>query len=84
MIDLYLRFDDEAAAIAAVPSADDDLLVDVVGVVQVPLQQWGDDGEQVMRTMPGWRVNIRCTDDRDLSALDPFTVTPSHPVRVWA
>lgn len=84
MTDLYLRFADEAAALAAVPATDEELLVDVVGIVRVPIQQSTDDGEPLFHTMPGWRVNVRCTDDRDLSALDPFIVTPNRPVRVWA
>lgn len=84
MIDLYLRFDNEAAAIAAVPPADQAFLVDVVGIVRTPIQQWTDDGEQMTRQRRGWHVNIRCTDDRDLSALDPFIVTPEQPARVWA
>lgn len=84
MIDLYLRFDNEAAAIAAVPPADEAFLVDVVGTVRTPIQQWTDDGEQLTRARRGWHVNVRCTDDRDLSALEPFTVTPEQPARVWA
>jgi hypothetical protein len=84
MIDLYLRFADEAAAIAAVPSPDEQLLVDIVGIVSVPTEQRTAEGDQVMRQRRGWHVNIRCTDDRDLSALDPFIVTPEQPARVWA
>jgi hypothetical protein len=84
MTDLMLRFEDEPAALTAVPPADEDFLVDVVGIVRVPIQQWTGDGDQVMRRVPGWHVNIRCTDERDLSALDPFIVTPEHPARVWA
>ena len=84
MIDLYLRFDTEAGAIAAVPPADEAFLVDVVGTVRVPIDQRTDDGEQLTRARRGWHVNIRCTDDRDLSALDPFIVTPEQPARVWA
>jgi hypothetical protein len=81
--DLYLRFDYEAAALAALPPADEAFLIDVLGVVRTPIQQWTDDGEQMTRRRRGWHVNIRCTDDRDLSAFEPFVVTPEQPAREW-
>lgn len=84
MIDLYLRFDDEAAWAALGIEPDELLAIDVVGVIRKPIQQWTDDGEQVTRRVRGWHVNIRCLDDdRDLSVLDAFTIEPDSPSRVW-
>lgn len=84
MIDLYLRLPDEAAWQAQGVTRDPALLIDVVGIIRKPIQQWTEDGEQVMRKVPGFHVNVRCTDDRDLSALEPFAVEVDTPARVWA
>lgn len=83
-IDLTLRFEDAAAWRDLRLDRDPEFAIDVIGTIRKPINQWTNDGDQVMRALPGWHVNIRCTDDRDLSALDPFIVTPEQPARVWA
>ena len=80
MIDLYLRFAVEAEWTALAIEPDVALAVDVIGPLFDPPAQEG--GEPV--PLPGWHVNLRCADDRDLSACAPFAVTPSPPRRVWA
>lgn len=84
MIDLMLRFGDEAEWARLGLKPDRNLLIDIVGTIRKPIQQSTDDGDQVMRAVPGWHVNIRCSDDRDLSMLDAVAVTPDEPARIWA
>lgn len=79
MKDLYLRFDDEDAWTAAAIERDPGLVeVDVIGVIMLPANG---DAEPV--ALPGWHVNIRCADDRDLTALEEHQVFPRKPSRVW-
>lgn len=84
MIDMMLRFADEAAWTALALEPDEQLAIDIVGVIRKPIQQWTDDGEQMTRRVRGFHVNVRCLDDdRDLSALEPFVIEPASPSRVW-
>lgn len=81
MRDFHLRFDDETEWLALGVEREPGILeIDVVGVIYPRTIEPGEEPEP----LPGWHVNIRCMDDRDLSELDPFTVTPTHPRRVWA
>lgn len=34
--------------------------------------------------LPGWHVNVRVIDNEDSTALQPFSVVPTNPRRVWA
>ena len=88
MIDLYLKFTDEAAATAVL-------------YTQEPTA-WDEEGN-VTATEPrpnfanistigiiykdeqpldGWHVNVRVVGE-DATALEAFSVTPTLPVRVW-
>lgn len=87
MIDLLLRFADEATAAAVMAdgySPSDGLLVDIVGIVWRPTGEVNASGDPVFEARPGWHINVRCLDDRDLSALTPYVITPAEPYRVWA
>lgn len=60
---------------------------DVIGVISRPTGQMVEvDGVSVpeMAPLPGWHVNVRLLPDEDGSALAPYSVTPSAPMRVWA
>lgn len=68
--DLTLRFAGEAEWLAAGIARDPGLVeIDVIGAVA---------GE------PGWFVNLRVLDERELGEVDAFVVTRAQPVRVWA
>lgn len=93
MKDLYLVFEDAAAAKAALKSAGfefDDVglpamegvVVDVVGVIY---DINGSDTDNMIATpVPGWHVNLRVLENINLEPLQQFSVTPKTPTRVWA
>lgn len=61
--------------------------IDVIGVIHKPTGEMlsGVDGVYPeMAPIPGWHVNVRLVSGEDGSALEPFAVTPTSPVRVWA
>lgn len=82
--DMYLKFDSEEAATAALENYPGS--IDIIGVIYKPTGQMlqSDDGE-VPEVVPleGWHVNVR---GPRLFDLEPFNVNPepSTPVRVWA
>lgn len=80
MIDLLLRFADEAEWAAMAVEPDAALAVDVIGTLHDTPET--ESAEPI--ALPGFHVNIRCTDGRELSHLTPFIVTPEQPRRVWA
>jgi hypothetical protein len=91
MRDLFLKFADEAEWLANAPEQDPgNLAIDVIGIRwrEVEPATYDDDGNEispaVMEPAPGWRVNLRVLDNRDLDAFEPFRVFPTHPMRVWA
>lgn len=60
--------------------------IDTIGVIYKPTgeMQDTDDGPMpVMAPIPGWHVNIRLLPGEDASALEPYAVTPTTPMRVW-
>jgi hypothetical protein len=83
MTDLYLKFTDQPEALSVMTAftyTDDD------GNVQ--LSQGGhtfalwEVGE--INGVEGWHVNLRIIDDTlDVSALEPYCVTPRNPRVVW-
>ena len=80
MHDLMLRFADAAEWTAAAVMREPGVVeIDAVGTI-VPVAPDGTIGA----ALTGWHVNLRCTDDRDLSALARFVVTPAAPARRWA
>lgn len=60
--------------------------IDTIGVIYKPT---GETTEQdgmtvpVMEAIPGWHVNVRVMPDEDASALEPFKVQPTTPLRIW-
>ena len=86
MIDLYLRFADQAEMLSVLEPLGM-TYTDDEGVVKV--SQGGHQyaawevGEILGYT--GWHVNIRQIDmEMDLSSFDPYRVYPPYPVCVWA
>lgn len=55
--------------------------IDTIGVIYKPTG--GTDEEPVMSPIPGWHVNVRLISGEDASALEPYAVTPTTPMRVW-
>lgn len=61
--------------------------IDVIGTIYKPsiLGQTDENGIEVpvMDALLGFHVNIRAIDGEDTSAIAPFAVVPSVPVRIW-
>lgn len=98
MIDLRLRFVDEAAAIAALEAfrggdgwltASHHHALDVIGALYAP-PVLDDVGEVVApgALLGGWHANLRLLDHPDAdsvaAALEPYRVEPVNPAREWA
>jgi hypothetical protein len=77
MIDLYLKFTDEAQATEALEGYEGS--IDTIGVIYE--RTGGTDEEPVMTALPGWHVNVRGPQS---DTLTPFAVQVSTPHRVWA
>ena len=77
MIDLYLKFTDEAQATEALDGYEGS--IDTIGVIYE--RTGGTDEEPVMTALPGWHVNVRGPQS---DTLTPFAVQVSTPHRVWA
>lgn len=77
MIDMYLKFADEAAATAALESYEGS--IDTIGVIYE--RTGGTDEQPVMTAIPGWHVNVRGPENELLA---PFAVQVATPYRVWA
>jgi hypothetical protein len=83
-MDYYLSFPDEAAAKTVLYGAEDMpnfANIDTIGIIYK--RTGGTDEEPVMTAIPGWHVNVRVAEE-DVTALQPFAVTPVTPMRVWA
>lgn len=85
MIDLALCFASKAAynALGLVnePGRFD---IDVIGAMWKETGATDAQGLPVYAPISGYHVNIRCRDNRSLTALTPFRVYPATPSRAWA
>ena len=86
MIDLYLRFADQAEMLSVLEPlgmtyTDEEGVVKVnQGGHQYALWEVG-----TIEGRDGWHLNVRQIDmEMDLSSLDPYRVYPPYPVCVWA
>lgn len=77
MIDLYLKFTNEAAATNALEGYEGS--IDIIGVIYE--RTGGTDDEPIMTALPGWHVNVRGPESKLLA---PFMVQVATPCRVWA
>ena len=75
--DMYLKFDSEEAATAALENYPGS--VDVIGAIHK--RTGGTDEEPVMTALSGWHVNVR---GPMMPELAPFSVEVATPARVWA
>lgn len=59
--------------------------IDTIGIMYEG-GEWDDEGEVITEPtqLEGWHVNVRLVAGEDGSALEPFAVTPTTPMRVWA
>jgi hypothetical protein len=85
MIDLYLKFTDEAAATAVLYTGEHSNFanIDTIGTIYKPTGGVDAEGSPVMALLDGWHVNVRVVDE-DATSLESYVVTPTAPVRVWA
>lgn len=89
MKNLYLQFTDEAHCRSVLYDGDVPRYrnIDVIGTIR---RATGEitmvDGVEtpIMESLPGFHVNVFVTDEEDDVALEPFSVQPRNPVRVWA
>ncbi len=85
MNDFFLKFDSEEQAKNVLYSEDKPLFknIDVIGTIYVPSQNIDEEGNPIMEAVQGYHVNIRSLEDEDTTMLEPFSLVPNHPVRVW-
>lgn len=57
--------------------------IDVLGELYDPIPDPMPEGYSPV-ALPGWHVNVRLIDGEDGTALEPFSVIPTNPRRVWA
>lgn len=61
--------------------------IDVIGVIYKPTGAMlaGEDRIEYpeMQSIEGWHVNVWVLPDEDATALQPYVITPTNPVRVW-
>jgi hypothetical protein len=84
MIDLFLKFTDQAKALSVMQSftyTDEEGTIHLAqGSHQHALWEVGE-----LPGREGWHVNLRVLDpEMDLSALEPYRVYPATPDCVWA
>lgn len=97
--DLYLKFDSEEKAKSVLYSLEPGIPdeegnpgeswikpnyqnIDIVGVMHLdapdPIPE-----DYIPEAMEGWHVNVRVLEGEDASVLEPFSVQPQSPRRVW-
>ena len=103
MIDMYLKFTDEAEAkatlyhIEGAVEADEEMgieasegyevanykNIDVLGVLYEKQDIVDPENPPEPVPMEGWHVNVRVVDGEDGTPLQPFSVVPTLPRRIW-
>lgn len=58
--------------------------IDTIGQITKLTGELDDQGQPITQTLDGWHVNVFLMPDEDGSVLEPYTVYPSTPSRVWA
>lgn len=85
MIDLYLKFTDEAEALAALFNEDGQpryaMSIDIIGTIYKPTGVMLDSDTPEMAAVPGFHVNTRGEAPEELLK---YSIVPSQPVRVWS
>lgn len=60
--------------------------IDTIGVIyNTGATLTGEDGIEYpeMQAIDGWHVNVWVLPEEDATALQPYVITPTNPVRVW-
>lgn len=57
--------------------------IDVIGAIYEPTAEVDADGYPVMVAKEGWHVNVRVVGDENATPLQPFSVVPTLPRRIW-
>lgn len=58
--------------------------IDTIGQITKLTGEMDDQGQPITQTLDGWHVNVFLMSDEDGSSIEPYTVYPSTPTRVWA
>lgn len=58
--------------------------IDTIGQITKLTGELDDQGQPITQVLDGWHVNVFLMPDEDGSHLEPYTVYPSTPTRVWA
>jgi len=61
--------------------------IDTIGIIYKPTGETQTiDGREspIMQALNGWHCNVYVMQDEDTSVLQPYSVTPTNRVRVWA
>jgi hypothetical protein len=61
--------------------------IDTIGTIYKPTSQtqtFNGTEFPVMEAIPGWHCNVLVVQGEDTSVLEPYIVTPTNRVRVWA
>lgn len=89
MTDYYLKFNSEAEAKVVLYDVKTEVSnyanIDTIGVIYKPTGEMlqGEDGTYpAMAPLEGWHVNVRVVAE-DATALEPFKITPTAPIRIW-
>ena len=84
-----LKFTDQAAADSILLDGETPRYhnIDTIGVIYKPtgVMLKHEDGTEYpeMQAIEGWHVNVWVLPDEDATALQPYVITPTNPVRVW-
>lgn len=72
----------EAVAGTQVPNYQN---IDVLGIIYNNDAVIDADGNLVTAATPkaGWHVNVRALEGEDTTAIDPFSIKPTNPRRIW-
>lgn len=84
MIDFYLKFKDEAEAVAVLynDKGANYANIDTIGIIYQTTDEIDTEGNPIMSELEGWHVNVRVVNE-DPTPLEQYAVIPTLPVRVW-
>lgn len=57
--------------------------IDVLGTITRQTGEVDAEGNPLLVPLDGWHVNVRVVPGEDESALLPYAVIPTQPVRIW-
>ena len=57
--------------------------IDTIGIMYEAQEVLDPENPPEPVALDGWHVNVRVVGSEDADVLQPFTVVPEHPRRVW-